>query len=131
MKTLPPKVKAMLQKPAFVHLATLMPDGGPQVSAVWVDLDGDTILINSAEGRLKDKNVRGNARVALSVTDPENPYSSATIRGRVIEITNVGADEHIDKMAMKYMGKDKYPFRSPTEKRVIYKIEAEKISVMG
>ena len=72
-----------------------------------------------------------NKRVALSATDPENPYQAIMIRGRVVDITNNGADAHIDKMAKKYMGKDTYPFRSPTEKRVIYKIEAEKIATMG
>jgi PPOX class probable F420-dependent enzyme len=131
MRTLPDKVKTLLQKPVFVHLATSMPDGGPQVSPVWVDVEGDAILINSAEGRLKDKNVRADARVALSVTDPENPYSAVMIRGRVVGITNDGADAHIDKLAKKYMGKDTYPYHSPTAKRVIYKIEAEKVSTMG
>ena len=118
MNALPDKVKKMLAKKAFAHLATLMPDGSPQVSAVWVDVDGDTILVNSAEGRLKDKNVRGDKRVALSVVDPDNPYQSASIRGRITEITNQGADAHIDKMAKKYMDKDSYPYRTPTEKRV-------------
>jgi PPOX class probable F420-dependent enzyme len=131
MAALPDKVKTLLQKPVFVHFATVMPEGGPQVSPVWVDLDGDTILINSAEGRLKDKNVRSDDRVALSVTDPANPYHSVMIRGRVKEITKDGAEEHIDKMAKKYMGKDVYPKHSAAEPRVIYKIEAEKISVMG
>jgi PPOX class probable F420-dependent enzyme len=131
MTALPDKVKTLLQKPVFVHFATVMPEGGPQVSPVWVDLDGDTILINSAEGRLKDKNVRSDERVALSVTDPVNPYHSVMIRGRVKEITKDGAEEHIDKMAKKYMGKDVYPNHSAAEPRVIYKIEAEKISIMG
>ena len=106
-------------------------DGGPQVSPVWVDLDGDTILINSAEGRMKDKNVQADKRVALSVTDPQNPYHSVNVRGRVTEITKDGAEEHIDKMAKKYMGKDVYPNHSAAEPRVIYKVVAEKISVMG
>jgi PPOX class probable F420-dependent enzyme len=131
MRALPPKVKELLQKPVFVHFATTMDDGSPQVSPVWVDVEGDAILINSAEGRLKDRNVRSNKRDALSATDPQNPYQAIMIRGRVVEITNDGADAHIDKMAKKYMGKDTYPFRSPTEKRVIYKIEAEKIATMG
>jgi PPOX class probable F420-dependent enzyme len=131
MSALPDKVKTLLQQPVFVHFATVMKEGGPQVSPVWVDVEGDTILINSAEGRLKDKNVRKDQRVALSVTDPANPYQAVMIRGRVTEITNAGADAHIDKMAKKYMGKDTYPFRTPTEKRVIYKIEAEQIATMG
>jgi PPOX class probable F420-dependent enzyme len=131
MTALSDKVKKMIGKKAFAHLATVMPDGSPQVSPVWVDLEGDTILINSAEGRLKDKNVHGDKRVALSITDPDNPYESVSIRGRVVEITTKGADDHIDKMAKKYFDKDKYPFRSPTEQRVIYKIAADKIATMG
>lgn len=133
MRPLPPKVKTMLQKPVFAHLATVMSEdgGGPQVSPVWVDVDGDTILVNSAEGRLKDKNLRKDKRVALSAIDPANAYHSIMIRGRVVDITNDGADAHIDKLAKKYLGKDRYPGHSPNEKRVIYKIEAEKVSVMG
>jgi PPOX class probable F420-dependent enzyme len=131
MAALPEKVKTLLQKPVFVHFATLMKEGGPQVSPVWVDLDGDTILINSAEGRLKDKNVRSDKRVALSFTDPANPYHAVMIRGRVTEITKDGAEEHIDKMAKKYMGKDVYPAHSAAEPRVIYKIVAEQVSIMG
>jgi len=131
MRALPEKVKQLLRKKVFAHLATVMPDGGPQVSPVWVDVDGDTILVNSAEGRLKDTNVRKDKRVALSVTDPDNPYNSVMIRGRVVDITNDGADAHIDKMAGKYLGKDKYPFRSPDEKRVIYKIRADRVASMG
>jgi PPOX class probable F420-dependent enzyme len=131
MAALPDKVKALLKQPVFVHFATLMNKGGPQVSPVWVDIEGDTILINSAEGRLKDRNVRTDQRVALSATDPANPYQAVMIRGRVKEITNEGADAHIDKLAKKYLGKDRYPGHSPTEKRVIYKIEAEQIATMG
>jgi PPOX class probable F420-dependent enzyme len=131
MSALPEKVKTMLQKPVFVHFATLMKDGSPHVAPVWVDVDGDTILINSAVGRLKDKNVRADTRVSLSATDPANPYHSITIRGRVKEITTDGAEAHIDKMAKKYMGKDVYPAHSAKEPRVIYKVEADKISIMG
>src|SRR5688572_4468764 len=104
MRALTDKVKQVLGKKAFAHLATVMPDGSPHVSPVWVDVDGDTILINSAEGRLKDRNVRKDKRVALSATDPDNPYQSVTIRGRVAEITNEDADRHIDSMAKKYLG---------------------------
>ena len=99
--------------------------------SVWVDIEGDTILINTAEGRLKDRNVRADQRIALSVTDPANPYQAVMIRGRVKEITNDGADAHIDKMAKKYLNQDRYPGHSPTEKRVIYKIEAEQVATMG
>ena len=131
MKRLPESHADILDKPAFAHLSTLMSDGSPQASAVWVDTDGGSIVINSAEGRLKDRNIRRDPRVAVSVTDPENPYRSLMIRGRVSKITNEGADQHIDRMAKKYMDVDEYPFRQPDEVRVIYYIEPERISAMG
>jgi PPOX class probable F420-dependent enzyme len=89
------------------------------------------VLVNSAKGRQKDKNIRRDPRVALAVIDPENPYRYIEIRGRVVEIAEQGADDHIDKMAKKYLGADKYPYRQPTEVRVIYKIEPERVSPMG
>lgn len=122
--------KTTLTKPILVHLTTLMPDGSPQASPVWVDLDGDTIVINSAQGRVKDKNMRRDPRVAISAVDPENPYKPLMLRGRVVDITTKGADAHIDSMAKKYLGKDKYPFARPGEVRVVYRIEPEKISAM-
>jgi PPOX class probable F420-dependent enzyme len=120
-----------LKKPVFVHLTTLMPDGSPQASPVWVDLDGKDIVINSAQGRVKDKNMRRDPRVCVSVTDPDNPYKSLMVRGRVVNITTQGADAHIDSMAKKYLGKDKYPFSKPGEVRVIYRIAAESVSAAG
>lgn len=131
MKQVPESHADILNKPAFAHLSTLMPDGSPQSSAVWVDTEGGSIVINSAEGRLKDRNIRRDPRVAVSVTDPENPYRSLMIRGRVAKITNDGADRHIDRMAKKYMGVDEYPFRQPGEVRVMYYIEPDRISAMG
>jgi len=121
----------LFKKKAFAHLATLMPKGQPQVTPVWVDFDGRHILINTAEGRQKDKNLQRDGRVALSILDPENPYRYLEVRGRVAERTHQGADAHIDSMALKYLGKDKYPFRQPHEVRVIYKIEPEHISKMS
>ena len=131
MSALPESVKALLQKKSFAHLATLMKDGSPQVSPVWVDLDGDIIVVNSAQGRVKDRNMRRDARVAVSVSDPDNPYQTAMIRGRVVAITTEGAEQHIDDMAKKYMGVDRYPLRTEGEVRVIYRIEADKVSTMG
>ncbi len=128
---LPQKYKDIFSKKAFVHLATRMPDGSPQVSPVWVDLDGDQIVVNSAKGRLKDRNMRADPRVAVSVTDPDNPYRSVMIRGRVVKITEDGADEHIDKMAKKYLGLDEYPNRTPDEVRVLYYIEPERVATMN
>jgi PPOX class probable F420-dependent enzyme len=128
---IPDKYLDLFQKRAFANLATLMPDGSPQVTPVWCDFDGTHVLINSARGRQKDKNMEREPRVALSILDPDNPYRYLEIRGKVTEITEEGADAHIDKMAKKYMGKDKYPYRRPDEKRVIYKILPTKTTQMG
>lgn len=127
----PASHKDLLDKPAFANLATLMPDGSPQVTPVWVDFDGKDFLVNSARGRQKDKNLRRDARVALSISDPQNPYRYLGVRGRVVDITEKGAGEHIDKMAKKYLGKDKYPFAQPGEVRVLYKIAPEHYHTMG
>lgn len=116
----------LFKKKAFAHLATLMPDGKPQTTPVWVDYDGRHVIINTAEGRLKDKNMQRDGRVALSITDPDNPYRYLEVRGRVSERTHKGADAHIDAMALKYLGKEKYPFRQPGEVRVLYKVLPER-----
>jgi len=128
---IPQKHVDLLSKKAFAHLATVMPDGRPQVTPVWFDYDGTHIRINSAKGRRKDRNMRRDARVALSLLDPDNAYRYLEVRGRVVEITEEGADDHIDRLAQKYMGLEKYPNRSTNEVRVIYKIEPEKTSSMG
>ena len=113
----------LFKKKAFANLATLMPDGQPQVTPVWVDFDGHHVVINTAEGRQKDKNLKRDGRVALSIMDPDNPYRYLEVRGRVTERTLNGADQHIDAMAKKYLGKDTYPYRKAGEVRVIYKME--------
>ncbi len=128
--TLSEGVKKLFLAPNFAHLATLMADGSPQVTPVWVDIDGDRILVNTAEGRVKPRNVRKDARVAISVHKQDNPYSSAFIRGRVVEITHEGAEEHIHKMAKKYMGQDRYPYLQPGDQRVILVIEPEHVGTM-
>jgi PPOX class probable F420-dependent enzyme len=130
-QAIPDKYRDLFTKRAFASLATLMPDGSPQVTPVWVDLDGNQVIVNSAKGRQKDKNIRRDTRVALAVIDPDNPYRYLEIRGPVVEITEQGADSHIDKMAKKYLGADKYPYRQPTEERVMYKIQPEHVNVMG
>jgi len=122
-----PEVAKLLEGKNFAFVATLMNDGSPQITPTWVDLEQNTILVNTAEGRVKHKNVSRDPRVAISVFDHNNPYNMVSIRGRVIEQTRNGADEHIDKLAKKYFGVDKYPFRSPSETRVILKIKPEKI----
>ena len=128
---IPAGIKDILNKPGYAHLATLMKDGSPQVTPVWYDFDGTHIRINTAKGRLKDKNMRRDKRVALSIQDPDNPYRYLAIRGDVDEITENGADAHIDSLAKKYLGKDRYPFRATGEVRVIYKIRPEKVSTSG
>jgi len=130
-QTIPDNYKDLLSKPAFANLATIMADGSPQVTPVWFDYDGKDILINTAKGRVKDRNMRANPNVALSIMDPANPYRHLTIRGKVTEITEKGADEHIDKLAKKYLNLEKYPHRAPGEVRVIYKITPHRCSTMG
>jgi PPOX class probable F420-dependent enzyme len=128
---IPEKYKDLFEKKAFASLSTLMPDGRPQVTPVWCDFDGTHVLVNSAKGRIKDRNMRRDPRVSLALIDPENPYRYLQLQGRVVEITEDGADESIDRLAKKYLGQDKYPFRQPGEVRVIYKIEPERAQVMG
>ena len=128
---IPEKYRDLFQKKAFCSLSTLMPDGSPQVTPVWCDFDGTHVIVNSAKGRRKDTNMRRDPRVSLAIIDPDNPYRYMEVRGRVAEITESGADAHIDKMAKKYIGMDKYPHRQPGEVRVLYKIKPERISSMG
>jgi PPOX class probable F420-dependent enzyme len=127
----PEKFKDLIEKKSFAHLGTLMPDGSPQVTPVWWEMDGELIVVNSALGRQKDKNLRRDPRVSFEVSDPDNPYRHMEIRGRVVEITQQGADASIDRLAKKYLGLDKYPRRSADEVRVIYKIAIEKVNTMG
>lgn len=120
-------VSRLFQGKNFGFLATLMKDGSPQVTPTWIDVDGDYIIINTAQGRLKQKNVSRDLRVALSVTDQANPYNMVTVQGTVVEQTTIGAEDHIDTMAKKYFGLDKCPGCSPGEKRVILRIKPEKV----
>jgi len=127
---IPESHRDLFDKKAFAHLATLMPGGEPQVTPVWVDYDGRHVLINTAEKRQKDRNLQRDPRVSLSILDPDNPYRYLEVRGHVAERTHNGADQHIDAMAKKYLGKEKYPYRQPGEVRVLYKIEPEHITSM-
>ena len=115
----------------FAFVATLSKNGSPQITPTWIDIEDGIIVINTAEGRTKHKNVSRDPRVAISVIDQKNPYNMVTVKGKVIEQTNTGADEHIDKLAKKYLGVDKYPFRAPSEKRIILKVHPEKIFHMA
>ncbi|GIW18397.1 MAG: PPOX class F420-dependent enzyme [Tepidiforma sp.] len=129
--SIPASHRDLFEKPNFGHLATLMPDGSPQVTPVWVDIEGDTIIFNTAEGRVKTRNLDRDGRVAISVADQQNPYRYIQVRGRVVSRTRDGADAHIDKLAKKYLGQDRYPFRQPGEQRVIYRIQPEHVQVNG
>jgi PPOX class probable F420-dependent enzyme len=119
------------QKKAFAELATVMADGSPQVTPVWFDYAGGVIRVNTAKGRVKSRTLRPGALVALAIMDPENPYRYVQIRGKVRSATEHGADAHIDSLAMKYLGKETYPFRQPGEVRVMYEIEPMRVSGMG
>jgi len=128
---IPEKFLDLFEKRAFANLGTLMPDGSPQVTPVWVDLEGGRLVVNTAKGRVKDRNMRRDPRVSLAIMDPENPYRFLEVRGRVVQISEQGADAHIDKMAKKYLGQERYPHRRPGEVRVRYLIEPERVHTMG
>ena len=131
LKEITPEVEKLFKDKNFASFATMMGDCAPQVTPVWVDYDQGNILINTAEGRTKVRNIAKNPNVAVCVTDSANPYMMVTVRGRIIEKTSQGADEHIDRMAKKYLGADKYPFRAPGEKRVLLKIKPESVMFMS
>jgi PPOX class probable F420-dependent enzyme len=121
----------IFDKKAFAHIATVGKDGTPQVTPVWLDFDNGLIRFNTARGRVKERNLRANPNVALSIQDPDNPYRYVQVRGRVAELTEQGADAHIDALAKKYLGQDRYPFRQPGEVRVMVKIRPERVQSMG
>ena len=127
---IPATHRDLLESKALANLATVMRDGSPQVTPVWFDFDGKYVRVNSAKGRRKDLNMRRDARVGIAIVDPENLYRYLEIRGRVVSITESGADAHIDSLAKKYMGVDTYPFRSPGQVRVLYAIEPLYCSTM-
>ena len=127
----PESHKDLFQKRAFGNFTTLMPDGSPQTTPVWVDFENGKVIVNTALGRQKDKNVRRDPRVAITLVDPDNPYRYLEIRGKVDEISVEGAEKHIDKMAKKYIDQDIYPWAKPGEQRVLLKVTPDKFSTMG
>lgn len=131
MTGLTPEVVKLFHDTNLGYVATLMADNSPQITPVWIDLVDGTILVNTAQGRVKQKNTSRDPRVAISIVDRNNPYNMVTVRGKVVEQTSVGADSHIDKMAKKYLGLEKYPFAKPGEKRILLKIIPEKIFHMA
>ena len=132
MTTIPEKYLDLLtRKKAFAAIATTMPDGSPQVTPVWFDFKDGKLRVNTARGRVKARNLKQGAAVALAIVDPENPYRYIQVRGKVTRMTEEGAGAHIDSLAKKYLGKDKYPFAQPGEMRVMYEIEPASASGMG
>jgi len=123
MAEIPAAFRDLTEKKAFANLATVMPDGSPQVTPVWFDVANGRVRVNTAKGRVKARNMQDGSPVALSILDPDNPYRYMQIRGRVVRATEQGADAHIDALAKKYLGKDKYPFRQAGEVRMMYEIE--------
>ena len=131
MSNVPEKYLDILAGPNLAHLATVMPDGSPQVTPVWFEYDGEFMVFNTAKGRQKDKNLRNSPKVAMSIVDPKNSYRYLEVRGEIVEITEEGADAMIDRLAKRYLGVDSYPFRNPTEVRVTYKVKPLHCSGMG
>jgi hypothetical protein len=124
MATIPDKYLDLLQqKKAFASLATVMPDGSPQVTPVWFDYSDGIVRVNTARGRVKARTLKAGAAVAMAIIDPDNPYRYVQIRGRVRRVTEEGAAQHIDSLAKKYLGQDKYPYAQPGEVRVMCEIE--------
>lgn len=131
MAEIPAAFRDLTEKKAFANLATLMSDGSPQVTPVWFDVANGRVRVNTAKGRVKARNMREGSHVAMSILDPDNPYRYMQIRGRVVRMTEQGADAHIDALAKKYLGKDKYPFRQAGEVRVMYEIEPAAVQTMS
>ena len=123
--------RGLLQERAFCQLATLMPDGSPQITQVWVETDGEHISINTIEGSQKEKNVRRDPRVAVNVVDPTNAWRIAMVRGRVVEVTTEGAVRQIDRLAKKYLDADVYPFHRSDRVRTTIKIAPDRINEIG
>ncbi len=132
MVTMPAQFLDLLQeKKAFAILATTMADGSPQVTPVWFDYRDGRLRVNSAKGRVKTRNMKEGAAVALAIVDPDNPYRYIQIRGRIARVSEEGASAHIDSLAKKYLDQDKYPYAQPGEVRVIFEIEPKSTQTLG
>jgi len=130
-ETLEPDARQLLEDANFCYIATVGKDGRPQVNPIWVDVEGDEVLVNSEDGRSWPNNLRRDPQVTLCVPEKDNPYHYVTIWGRVVEDTQEGAFEHIDELAKTYLDKDKYPNNEPGDVRVIFRIEVEKVKLYG
>ncbi len=131
MPALSEKAKALLARPVIATLATVAPDGSPQVTPVWIESDGDDLVINTAQGRVKERNLGRDPRVAVTVIDPDDPYNVVVAVGQVTSMETEGADAHIDKLAKKYLGVDEYPLRREGEVRTIVRIRPERIPMQS
>jgi PPOX class probable F420-dependent enzyme len=127
---LPQPVKRILEDKAYGHVVTFNANGTPQVTMVWMDVEGDEVLFNTAEGRLKPQNLRRNPRVIVSVQDRNDPQSYVVFHGTA-SLTEAGADGNIDKLAKRFLGADKYPFRRPGEKRLLVRIKVDRLGGYG
>jgi PPOX class probable F420-dependent enzyme len=125
------KYRDIFDKKTFAYIGTVGTDGTPQVTPVWCEFDGTHVVFNTARGRIKDRNLSRNPRIAITAADPDNAYRYVQVRGRVAEMTEQGADAHIDKMAKKYLGQERYPGRRPGEVRVIVRVVPERVQGMG
>ena len=124
------KPKKLFQNKNLVFIATIMKDGSPQVSPVWANYERGHIMVNTAEGRIKHKNILRDPRVAVSVVSKDNPLDMATIRGRVVELIPDYDYKHADVLTQQYMGIEHYPFKQVDEKRIILKIKPERVFVL-
>jgi PPOX class probable F420-dependent enzyme len=129
--TLSSKARELIARPVLASLTTLGKDGSPQVTPLWIDQDGDDLVFNTAQGRVKARHMENDPRVAVSVVDPDDPYNVVAVRGTVVDITTEGADEHIDALAKKYLGVDSYPMRQEGEVRVKVRVRTDRIAMQG
>lgn len=125
------KARELLARPVLATLATVATDGSPQVTPLWIEVDGDDLLVNTAQGRSKARNVARDHRVAVSVIDPDDPYNVVVVKGTVVDVTTDGADAHIDRLAKKYLGVDEYPMRQPGEVRITVRIRTDRIPMQS
>ena len=125
------KARALIARPVLASLATLNPDGSPQITPLWVDLDSDDVVFNTAQGRKKARNLERDSRVAVTVIDPDDQYNVVAFQGTVSDVTTEGADAHIDAMAKKYLGVDTYPMRREGEVRVRVTVRTDRIAMQG
>ena len=131
MSAISPGLQRLMKEPAHCQLATVRPDGAPAIYQLWVDTDGEHVLINTRQKSWKVRNMRRDPRVAVNVVDPRNMWRLGIIRGRVVDITTEGADAHIDALGKKYRGWDEYPYKDPSNPRVIVKIVQDWVHEVG